>query len=655
MKVLYSQIKELVPGLEASAKQVGEALTYTGFMMDGFEAVKYKGADDYLIGLEIRQNRADCLAATGLARETAAYFNLDFVAPQATPIMEAGGELDINIEASDRVKRVLAIRIDGIKNQESPQWLKEYVAFYGLNSVNLLVDLSNYVMLLTGYPSHMIDTKKTNGALVWSMNHDFEKITTLLGADVKLAKNDTEIIIRDDENIIALAGIIGGKAAEIDMGTDSVVMEIAVYDRSIIRKNSRSLSIVTEASHRLEKDLDPTGAYGAMQLLVDRVKEYAGGSEGSKLFDFYPQEHINPAIELSIDMPSRFAGIDIPEADVVRILKNLEFVVENEGGSLRVKPPVYRMDVTMAEDVVEEVIRVYGYDKIPHTEAPALEVVQNITPKNIILADKIRNILTALGFDEILSLPLTKVGDNELANYADWKGISTQNSVNDVYPDLRQSMVTGLVNQVNEYIKKNVDFVKVFEIGKIFGEKDGRYLERESLGILLTSEGSEMTLFRDKVESLLRLLGFGDIRYRESASKPKLCNRDSCWDIFEGKNGIGIMYKLVPQDSKLNTYYAEIDITGITELLLSIQNNPVVEVTQKLIALDANVELGAGESIYDYFDTLGEKIGSERIWSMAVSDIYQLEDKTRYTIRVTYMDLSDQEAKEIHLKVFGLE
>lgn len=664
MKVLFSQIKELVPGLKASAKEMGESLSLTGFMMESFTEVKFKNTRDYLLGFEVRQNRADCLAVYGLAREVAAYYGLKIKLPETKKIAAVGDHLDIKVEAKNLVKRVLAVKLTGVKNGESPDWLKEYVGFYGLNSVNLLVDLSNYVMFLTGYPSHLIDFLKARGGIKWSLNKNFTEITTLLGTTVPLKQNQ-EIIIRDDKNLIALAGIIGGKAAEIDEKTEVLIAEMAIYNRAVIRNNSRGLNIVTEASHRLEKELDPNGVQAAMELLVELIEEYGGGKVTGQPFEFYPKEYVSPVIEFNPESPSQFAGIEIPEEKALKILADLNFNVKESGpryakGSgeasdrTLVTPPTYRQDLELPEDLIEEIIRIYGYDKIPTTETPKLQAVPDITPKNIILVEKIRDILTSLSFDEILSWPLTKPKDNASANYLDWQAIAAQNSINDLYPILRQSIASGLLIQLNEYIKKNIKLIAIFEIGKVFGEKHGKYLEHESLGLLSATNEKSLAGFKNNLETLLRSLGLSDLKYFISKIKPALANPESSWDIQGNGKNIGIIYKLRPQDNKLNAYFAEINITLVTEMLKSVRNNPAVELTQKLIYLDANIELNKSESVYKYLGRLEKKLDKNNLWALSIADIYPLENKIRYTIRAVYKELSDQEAKKIHATVFKL-
>ncbi len=506
-------------------------------------------------------------------------------------------------------------------------------------------------MLITGYPSHLIAVDKINGFLKWSINKDFSEIVTLDGSSIKLNK-ENELIIQDEKTILALAGIVGGKSAEITLDTKSIIAEIAVYDCSIIRKNSRSLRIVTEASHRLEKDLDPNGANYAIELLISLILENCGGVADSKVFDYYPKKRFSSNIEFDIKYPSIYAGIEIPKKKVLKIIKNLGFVTKQSKNRLIVIPPTYRMDISIPADIVEEVIRIFGYEKIPSNEIPILKVVKDITPKRIHLAEKIRDILTVLDFDEIFSWTLTKKGDNLSSNYLDWEIINTQNSVNEFYPELRQTIAIGLVDQFNEYLKKNIEYIKIFEIGKVFGKRNGIYEECESAGILI--QDKDIKPIKETLDKLLRHLGFVNIKYRISKNKPRIANPYSCWDIFVEGQIIGIFYKLKLQKNNTYAYFAEINLDKITKLLNVIYSNPAVELTKKLILLDANIEIDKDESIYEFLDKVCCKIKPDNIWSIDIIDRFVLDKKMKYTIRVSYKELLDKEAKKIHLNAFGL-
>lgn len=682
MKALYSKIKELLPDLKTSPQETGKVLTMIGFMMDELKKVQYQNKEDYLIGLEVRQNRADCLSIIGIAWELAAYYNLEMKLPEVETPLFGEKETNIKIEATDFVKRVSAVEINGLKNSESPAWLKEFLNLYDFNSVNLLVDLSNYVMIYTGYPSHLLDKEKIqDNQISWTINKDFENIVTLDGSEIKLNKNNknSELIIRDSKNVLALAGIVGGQAAEIDLNTQSIIAEMAIYDRTIIRKNSRNLKIVTEASSRLEKDLDPNGIDYAMNLLVSLILKSCGGNLTTKLYNYYPKKRISPTIEFNPKLPSIYAGIAIPEEKTVEILKNLRFKVEkpspgpsreeNEKSSLLeenwkrtsqdkllVTPPTDRMDISVTEDVIEEVVRIVGYNNIPPDQIPKLAVVNNITPKIIYLADRIRDILISLSFDEILSLPLVGEEDNKKTNYLPMKMVVTQNSINKEYPDLRQSIASGLLAQWREYRKKNVEQISIFEIGKVFGKKENEYREHNSLGVLVYKVGSRDGIndIKNVLEILLRSIGSNNIYYSPSEIKPEIANPYSCWDIITDEKKIGILYKLKPQERNGKIYFFELNLAILTELLGKVHRNPVVEITQKLVVLDTNIELAKDESIMEFIKKVRQRIGSDNLWSISVSDIFPLPDgKIRYTVKVSYQKLSDQQAKKLHKETFG--
>ncbi|NCU44120.1 hypothetical protein EOM71_00385, partial [Candidatus Falkowbacteria bacterium] len=252
MKILYSQIKQLVPGLVATPTEVGEALTMTGIMQESLMAINYNGQPDTLFSLEVRQNRADCFSVLGIAREVAAYFNLTLKLPATKSWQPTDFVLPIRID-TDQVRRVRAVKLVNFVAKDSPQWLIDYLALYEIKSVNLLVDLSNYVMILTGYASHLIDYDRLDGDVVWAVNNKVAKITTLDGSQVDLVGG--ELVISDRREIIALAGIIGTDYAAIKPKTTNILVEMAAYNPSLVRQNSRRLHIVTEASNKLEKDL----------------------------------------------------------------------------------------------------------------------------------------------------------------------------------------------------------------------------------------------------------------------------------------------------------------------------------------------------------------------------------------------------------------
>ncbi len=657
MKVLYSQIKELVPELKASPKEVGEALTMAGLMLAGIEKVSFLSKPDFLIDLEVRQNRPDCLGVIGVSREVAAIYGLKVKLPEIKINYPKKGEVvDIKVEAKNSVKRLIANEISGLKNRPSPKWLKDFLGFYGINNVNLLVDLSNYVMMLTGYPCHLLDKEKIiGGRLYWSLNNSFGSITTLDGTIVKMPKKE-ELLIKDEKRPLGLAGIVGGQLAAIGPKTTEIIAEMAVYDQGLIRRNARDLNISTEAGNRLSKDLDPNGIGWAMSVLVNLILKEAGGKLVKKPFNYYPAKRAPKPIEFDPAVVSSFSGIDIPEKAIVEILKNLRFRLTKKANSYLVVPPSDRTDINIEEDIVEEAIRLFGYSKIPAGQPLAVKPVERITPKRIFLADLLKDSLVVLGFDEILSLPLTNEETNKKTNCRSWNSIRTQNSVNEEFPDLRQSLAGGLISQRNEYLKKNLRSVRIFEVGAVFGKEKDRYLESFNLGILLCGPAKKSVKeMKTAVETCLRLIGFEEISYQPAVFKPLIANPYSLWEIMVDGVLAGVLYKLKPEPKMPATVFSEISILTLESALSREKSLPAVELNQKLVILDANVELPSREKIGLYLKEIERKVGKSRIWDIMVADAYGLDDKIKYTVRVAYVGLSDVKAKEIHFKVFNLK
>ncbi len=540
----------------------------------------------------------------------------------------------------------MALEIQGVKNDISPKWLKEFLALYDINTINLLVDLSNYAMLLTGYPSHLLDKDKMKGGLSWGINHSFKNITTLDGTLINLSGK--EIILQDNSQILGLAGIVGGKKAAIETGTKNIIVEMAIYDRALIRQNSRELKTATEASSRLDKDLSPEGLDYAFKFLISLILKETGGNGSGKLFSYYPKKQVLPKISFNPESPSVFSGIKIQENQCFKILKNLGFSVNKSARAWSMIPPAYRTDVAIPEDVVEEVIRIFGFEKIPTNQAPAFKPVVDITPKIIRVEDKINETITALGFDEIRSWPLTTKEINQRVNWLDWSNIATENSVNEEYPDLRQSIAASLLGQLSEYKKKNVSKIQIFEMGRIFGKKQDKYLEKESLGILSKQEkAGALNGLKAAIDILLRSLGLNAIIYQASKIKPEAADVYSCWDVFSRGQKLGILYKL---KNDKETGLAEIDLSKVIKAMAEADAslNPVVELEQKIVVLDANVETKG--DINDFLTQAESKIGKKNIWAIEIIDKFKL----KYTLRVHYKGLSDQEAKKIHLRTFNL-
>lgn len=652
MKILYSQIKQLVPGLVATPTEVGEALTMIGLMQESLVAVNYNGQPDTLIGLEVRQNRADCFSVLGIAREVAAYFNLPLKLPATKTWQPTDFALPIRVD-TDQVRRVRAVKLTKAVAKPSPQWLIDYLALYEIKSVNLAVDLSNYVMVLTGYASHLIDYDRLDGAVVWSVNDRAAKITTLDGSQVDLVGG--ELLISDRREIIALAGIVGTDYAAIKPETVNILLEMAAYNPSLVRQNSRRLHIVTEASNKLEKDLSLAGLDYAFDLLVNLLLDQTGGQVASQLFEYYP----NPAetIEIKFDprLASQMGGVTISAEQSRQILQQLGFTVDDQSTPWLVTVPAWRTDLEMAQDLVEEVLRLYRFDKIPAI-LPALTVTPEITLPLTKAKERWRDWLVAQGWDEVLSWTMVTRANNQETNYLPWSIASTQNAINEDYPDLRQTILASLIQQSREYLKKQVPDLQIFEIGKVFGCSDNNYEEAEHLGWLLAGQNLVVEQLRQTVSSFLSWTGADQLTWSKLEVIPTVANPYAAWQILLAGQPLGILVQLADKYNGQIMAAAEIDANVLINYLIASGSTPAtVELTQKLISLDANLELANRQVLVAELAEISAKIGYEGLWSLSVVDEFALPNgRYRYTVRAVYKELDDQSAKKLHLQVFGL-
>jgi phenylalanyl-tRNA synthetase beta chain len=570
MKLIYSEIKKLLPELAVTAKQLRDDLTMIGHFASGYEEI----GDDVVLDLEIRQNRADCLGYYGIARELSVLYSLDLELPKTITPQYNQKSLPVNINSSD-VHRILATKISNIKNSPSPDWLKKFLSLHDVNSINTLVDLTNYIMLVWGIPCHAFDTAKIS-SLTWENNHKKNNtLTTLDGTNLKLTDNC--LLITDNSRPVSLS-FIGGQNSGIKLNTTETIIEMAIYNRSRVRTDSRTLKTITEASIRLDKELDTDTIPLAFNHLVALIQEHCNGQINSELLDVYPQKPEEITIPFDSSKPSQYTGINITPEFSKNVFNKLGCIKKNSSYI----PPSIRKDISIEEDLIEEVVRFYGYNKIPVDQPINNSALPDITPKIIYLIEKIKDDLITQGYDEIRSWPLTRHCE-EPRNEA----ISTENSINSEYPYLRQSIIQSLKSQLEQYDRYKLPNPKFFEIGKIYYQENGKYVEKYSLAT------------------------YDDKKFSET-----------------------ILNDLPTPDSYIP----------------SSQNNTAVELTSQIITLDANVNLDAPQDPISLIKKYSALIDKKILWSMEIIDIYQsrytfrvhyynCDDKTAKKVHLKTFDL----------------
>lgn len=655
MLVLYSQLKKYLPDLNDNPSDVAQVFTSTGQMIDKLVEVEYQGAKDYLMDLEVRQNRADCYGVLGLARELSAYYNISLKFPEnkLNDLQFQGDDLDIEVRAKESVKRLMALKFTNLNISDSPDWLREYLELYGINSINNLVDITNYVMLETGLPSHVFDTDLVGDRLVWEINSQFSEFITLNGNKIDISGISDLLTITNEKKLLSLS-FIGGSQDAVSKSTKNIILEMGLYDGGLVRRNGRRLSVITEAGQRLEKYIDPEMIPIAFSMLVEMIQEHCGGDISSQLFDEYINKSTNSTIEIRIKKISEIAGVNIEKDKSIEILKNLGFKIISESEEkINIERPLNRLDISIEEDCIEEIIRMYGYSRIPKDQL-MIEVTKEITPSHLKMIDHIQDQLEAKGFDEVRSWVLVEEEKNNNASNSSRAQVKVEDSINEEVPYLRQSISVNLFEQFENYKKNNISDVRLFEIGKVFEREGDTYFEHNTLGILMNRR--DINDLRLIIEELLRFFEINEVLFRLEKPIAKTAHPENFWKILVKNHSnsieeIGYIY-LSNKTIVDELVVCEINLDKLNQVALGLSVRSVHEITNKIIELDTNIISS------DSLDIIQEEIirklaNRENVWSWRIIDEFQVDNRNKITIRVSYFNLSDQDAKKLHDEIFG--
>ncbi len=465
--------------LKHTPVEFGSIMTDLEFMQDG--PIKDVNGQK-VIDLEVRQNRPDMLSIIGAAREYGAYINEPVLYPNKIDNIDVEwGKPDknLNVESVDIVKRFITVEIEGIKVGKSPKWITDALKAYGISAINNIVDITNFVMLEYGMPLHAFDAGKldrSKGKSLLTLRRAVEGEEFKTWQNTKLTLTNNDCVVADNIKPVAIAGIIGGANSDIDLKTKRIILEAACYEHSYIRRSSLRHSIRTDASTRHEKILNPENARTAVLRALYLIKELVGG-EVLKIEDYYPNPEKLSQIDFDIYQVERLGGLQLEPQDIIDLLLRLGFEIIEHKDALginknifTVSVPKWRTDIVYEEDLVEEVLRLYGYSNIPmlplNSAPPDLA-----TPKDILLEEKIRDILINLSLDEHVTVPLVKFAGK-------FQQIQLENPLNKERNGLRVSISDTLADVAVNYKKTGIESFGIFEIGKIYEQKKiGKYCE----------------------------------------------------------------------------------------------------------------------------------------------------------------------------------
>lgn len=623
-------------------EKLAELLTMRSFEV---KEVKKIGKD-WILNIDVLPNRAgDCFSHFGIAREVAALLNFNFAASaEKLKLVEDKSlkEKDfifVDVRIPQACPRYTARVVRDIKVGPSPKWLKDRLEVCGFNSINNIVDAVNYIMLETGQPLHAFDLEKLEGRkIIVRFAKDEEKITTL--DDQTFILNPKVLVIADAAKPIAIAGIKGGKGPEIKESTKIVVLESANFDPNIVRRGSKELNLRTDASLRFEHKIDPNLTETAINKAVSLISQIADGKIASGLFDFYPQRILPKKIKLDLNYLENLLGVRISISEVKKILARLRFKIISSKNPLSVKVPTFRLDIFTQEDLIEEVGRIYGYDKISAV-FPIASLIPSERNDNVFWADIVKDILKEIGFTEVYNYSFQK----------EEGGIEVENPQSQEYKYLRPSLIQNLLRNIEKNIS-SFSQIKIFELGNVFTLRQAQGERAEKTMLTGIVAGEDFYQLKGIIDFLFDKLGIGDVWYDDYQATPE-DSSTSLWhpkksaEIKVGDIELGFFGEL-KNDSKLVAF--DIDFEKLKTLAteeyeykpvsrypatirdLAVLAPPLTRVEEVL-----NVIETAGGSLVidvDLFDIYqGDEI-SEGRKNLAFHIVYQAQDRTLTSIEV---------------------
>ena len=497
-KVLFARIGAVLPGdfkikkskirgvesfgMICAEDELGIGESHDGIMVLPDDAVVGTPAKEYLhleteavIEYEITANRVDAASHWGVARDLYAWMKLrgiscELVRPSVDAFREGEGDgLDVEVLDADGAPRYMGITIRNVKVAPSPQWMQDRLLAIGLRPIDNIVDISNFVLFELGQPLHTFDADKVNGGkVIVRRAADGEVIRTLDGVERKLCSRD--MVIANSDAPMCIAGVFGGEESGVSDSTVSLFVESAYFDPGSIRKTSKTLGLQTDASFRYERGADPEVLEYALKRAVTLILEYAGGEVEGGIKKVFSKPVERKVIELDYDRIERLAGHELGHDTIENILGWLgyEFVERRDGGSV-VQAPSYMVDVYRECDVVEELLRIYGYDNIPFPKHMKMSVNATPRPEEEAVRNNVSNFLAANGFVEIMNNSLTKSAYyDKLKTFPAERCVRIVNPLSQDLNVMRQSLIPGGLEVVAYNLNRQSSAMKIFEYGSVY-------------------------------------------------------------------------------------------------------------------------------------------------------------------------------------------
>ena len=476
MRILLSWLRDFVE-IRESPRDLAHALTMAGMAVDAVEAED----GETIFEFDITSNRPDAMNHLGMAREVAALYRRPLREPPSSvnESRQPASELaTVEIEDTESCARYVGRVFTDVGVQPSPVWMRRRLELCGVRSINNLADLTNYVLLEMGQPTHAFDLDTLAGRrIVVRRARAGETLVTLDEQERQLSPD--QLAICDEASPVALAGVMGGAATEITENTRNVLLEAAWFRPSMVRNASRRFKLFTEASHRFERGADWNATTRAANRIASLLGQTGPGTVLRGQIDCYPQERPLPAIQLRRDRIAKHLGVPIEDGEIEAILEPLGFRPSRAASGWTVQAVSHRLDVEREIDLIEEIARIYGFERIPAT-LPVVGAAPAPTPHAAEDA-RMRSGVRGLGYDETIGFSF--VSSEEARRFGDTPGVALRNPLSNLWDVMRNSMVPTMVRAVEWNLKRNQPLVRLAEFGRVYRKSADGYKEPRVLAL----------------------------------------------------------------------------------------------------------------------------------------------------------------------------
>ena len=631
----------------------------------GGDPIKFMKMDDSVIDFELTANRGDLLSILGMAYEVGAIYNkpvktIDLSHSESGYNVTNSFKIDIK---TDNCSLFLAKKVENVTIKESPTFIKNRLIASGIRPINNVVDISNYVMLEVGQPLHFYDADRLGNKIIVRMAENGEKLTTLDEVERTLDEND--IVIATEQSAIGLAGVMGGLTTEVENFTKNIIIESAIFDGVKVRKTSKKI-VRSEASNRFEKGLDPNRTYMAVERACHLLEKYADATIISGLCIYDRTDKQDKEIFITVDNINDVLGTDLSEDDVIDVFKRLKFTGYAEDGNIRVLVPRRRLDISIKEDLIEEVGRIYGVDNIKG-KLPILPMKSGSYDKT---TREIRNKMSSLGLNETLTYVL--VGENEASKYTsdDFENLKLLDPLTEERNTLRYSLIPSMVKTYEYNKARNIKDVSIFEIGKGFFKKGEEYGENKKLCVLMSGEyylglgnrqNVDFYIIKGIAEEILDYLGYGN-RYSFVHMKQQIpeFHPGQSADISVNNDIVGVIAKLHPNIAKDDVYVMEINLDKLLEKRTGKMKFKEIS---KFPSIKKDLAFVVDKSVESKdIETVIKKAGGSMLTNIEVFDVYTGtnigENEKSIAYSLTFMDskktLTEEEVTAVFEKIIQM-